>query len=263
MKKHLLLFIAFIGFFTILLSGCGTTGEEDSSENTDATSSEDKEVLEMATSADFAPFESRNEAGDIEGFDIDLANYIADELGYELKITDMKFDGLIGALQNERVDMVLSGMSTTEERKQNVDFSKEYHHSGEMFVTLKDSDITSVDDIEGKTVGVQLGTIQQTGAEKLQEDMDFEIKAVDNGPTLIQELISNRIDVAYMDKSVAKGYIEEQDLAGFDDPTSSSPGMGIAFPKGSELVDDVNEVLAQAEENGKLQELKDKWLSEE
>ena len=248
MKKQFFLMAVFIGLFSFVLVGCGNDEEE---------------VLEMATSADFAPFESRNEEGDIVGFDIDLANYIADELGYELEIKDMKFDGLVGALQNDRVDMVLAGMSATEDRKGNVDFSTPYNHSGEMFLTLKDSEITSLEDIEGKTVGVQLGTIQQEGAKKIQEDIDFEIKAVDNGSVLIQELMSNRIDVAYMDKAVATGYMKEQDLAGFDDPTTSSPGMAVAFPKGSELVDEVNQVLAEAEESGFLQELKDEWLSEE
>lgn len=258
-------------FGLLLLAACGSTQSEEntsgsgeeSSEESSETSSEDKQVLEMATSADFAPFESRNTDGDIVGFDIDLANHIADELGYELKITDMKFDGLIGALQNERVDMVLAGMSATESRQQNVDFSTPYNYSGEMFVTLDGSDITSLEDLEGKTVGVQLGTIQEEGAKKIQEDVDFELKTVDDGPILIQELNSNRIDVAYMDKAVAEGYIEEQGLAGFKDPTSSTPGMAVAFPKGSDLVEEVNAVIEEAEESGKLQELKDEWLTEE
>ena len=184
----------------------------------DTAGSGDKKVLEMATSADFPPFESRNTAGEFEGFDIDLANYIADELGYELKINDMKFDGLIGALQSERIDMVLSGMSATDERKKNVDFSTEYNQSGEMFITLKDSDIKTIEDLKGKKLGVQLGTIQEDGANKIKkETVDFEIKAVDSANVLIQELLSNRIDVAYMDKAVAEGFIAEQDLAGFED----------------------------------------------
>jgi len=229
-----------------------------------AIESGEKKVLEMATSADFPPFESRDASGNFEGFDIDLANYIANELGYELNIQDMKFDGLIGALQSDRIDMVLSGMSATDKRKENVDFSIEYNHSGEMFITLKESGIKTLEDLEGKTVGVQLGTIQEDGAKKIQEEtVDFELKAVDNANVLIQELLSNRIDVAYMDKAVAEGYITEQDLAGFDDPTSSSPGMAVALPKGSELTEKVNAVLKKAEENGKLQELKDKWLIED
>lgn len=277
MKKSIWLIL--IALFSLtLLAACGSSqneegstggnGEgssEDTTEGSNEESSGDKQVLEMATSADFAPFESRNTEGEIVGFDIDLANYIADELGYELEINDMKFDGLIGALQNGRVDMVLAGMSATEERQQNVDFSIPYNRSGEMFLTQEGSEITSLEDLEGKTVGVQLGTIQEEGAETIREEegIDFEIKPVDDGPILIQELNSNRIDVAYMDKAVAEGYIEEQGLAGFEDPTSSTPGMAVAFPKGSDLVEDVNAVLKEAEENGKLQELKDKWLSEE
>ena len=260
MKKWSL--IGSLALGAMLLSACGDDAANEKGNETADTG--DKKVLEMATSADFPPFESRDAAGEFEGFDIDLANYIADELGYELEIKDMKFDGLIGALQADRVDMVLSGMSATDKRKENVDFSTEYNHSGEMFVTLKDSDLQSLEDLKGTTLGVQLGTIQEDGAKKIKaETVDFEIKAVDNANVLIQELLSNRIEAAYMDKAVAQGYIAEQDLKGFDDPTTSSPGMGIAFPKGSELVEDVNAVLKKAEENGKLQELKDKWLTEE
>ena len=246
-----------------VLSACGESSATNNG-GSEAEGSDEKKVLEMATSADFPPFESRDTAGNFEGFDIDLANYIADELGYELKIQDMKFDGLIGALQTDRIDMVLSGMSATDDRKQNVDFSTEYNHSGEMFITLKDSEIKTLEDLKNKKVGVQLGTIQEDGANKIKkETVDFELKAVDNSNVLIQELLSKRIDVAYMDKAVAQGYIEEQNLAGFDDPTTSSPGMAVAFPKGSELTEKVNAVLKEAEENGKLQELKDKWLKEE
>ncbi|MCM3601886.1 transporter substrate-binding domain-containing protein [Robertmurraya korlensis] len=255
MKKFGLLITLIL---TLVLAACGQNNDSGNGE-----AEEGKKVLTMGTSADFAPFESRNTSGEVEGFDIDLAKYIAEKLGYELKIEDMKFDGLIGALQAKRVDLVLSGMSATEKRAQNVDFSTQYHHSGEMFITLKDSEVTSLEQLKGKTVGVQLGTIQEEGARKLQETVDFEIKAVDNATILIQELQSNRIDVAYLDKSVARGYINEQGLAGFDDPTSSSPGMAVAFPKGSELVDEVNQVLKEMEENGKLDELKAKWLSEE
>ncbi|AQQ53981.1 ABC transporter substrate-binding protein [Planococcus lenghuensis] len=261
--------LVFAGFASVSLA-LGACGAEEAAEVEEADAgagevTEEMEVLEVATSADFPPFESRNTEGDFVGFDIDLANYIADELGYDLEITDMKFDGLIGALQSERVDMVISGMSATDERKENVDFSTAYHHSGEMFLTQAGSDIDTLEDLEGTVVGVQLGTIQEDGAQKLleEEDLNFELKALDNAGLLIQELMSGRIDVVYMDESVATGYIEEQGLEGFADPTTSSPGMAVAFPKGSELVDEVNAVLAEAEESGYLAELEEKWLSEE
>lgn len=251
-------FIIAAGASALLLAACGQ-------EQSESGSAEQKQVLEMGTSAEFAPFESRNPQGDIVGFDIDLANYIADELGVELEITDMKFDGLIGALQNDRVDLVLAGMSATDARKENVDFSTEYNHSGEMFVSQKGSGLESLEDLEGLTVGVQLGTIQEEGAKSIIEDeaIDFELKALDDSGALIQEILSGRIDAAYMDKQVALGYIESQGLDAFDDPTTASPGMAVAFPKGSDLVDDVNAVLAEMEENGKLDELKEKWLTDE
>ncbi|GIO27168.1 substrate-binding periplasmic protein [Ornithinibacillus bavariensis] len=238
-----------------LLAAC-SSGEANSMDK------EGKKILKVATSADFPPFESFDDKGNIIGFDADLAKKIADELGYEIKIEDMEFDGLIGSLQSKRVDMVLSGMSATKDRRKNVDFSESYHHSGEMFITKAEDAFQDLESLRGKIVGVQLGTIQEEGAEKLAAEYDFEIKKIDNASILIQELNTNRIDVAYMDKTVAIGYIKSQGFVGFDDPTTSSPGMAIAFPKGSELAADVNKILKKLEEDGTIQELKDKWLSE-
>ncbi|MED1202784.1 transporter substrate-binding domain-containing protein [Heyndrickxia acidicola] len=222
--------------------------------------SKNGKVLTIGTSADFPPFETRDVSGNIVGFDVDLGNYIGQKLGYKVEFKDMNFDGLIGALQTKRVNMVLAGMSATADRKKNVDFSIAYNHSGEMFVTKKGSSIKTVNDLKGKTLGVQLGSIQDEGAQKLQKTIPFQVQKMDNSTTLIQDLLSNRIQAAYLDKSVAEGYIKKQGLAGFDDPTASSPGMAAAFPKGSSLAKDVNKVLKQMQQNGKLAELQKKWI---
>ncbi|WP_085993463.1 transporter substrate-binding domain-containing protein [Oceanobacillus senegalensis] len=268
MKKSITKLL-FVTLFIAILAACGSTGTENETDNNvedtaqgteESTEAKaEKEVLKMGTSADFPPFESFDIEGNFEGFDIDLAKAIADELGYELEIEDMNFDGLIGALQSGRVDMVMSGMSATEERRQNVDFSVEYHRSGEMFVTKPDSDINSLEDLEGKVVGVQLGTIQEEGADELSKEYGFEVKKIDKAGLIIQELNSNRVDVGYMDKTVAEGFIEEQGLEGFDDPTSSSPGMAIAFPKDSELQEEINTALETLIDNGTVKELEEKW----
>ncbi len=281
MKKLTMLFLMLVATLMIGLTACGagegdalpdvdeTSGDEPAentdqeSEDTEADTDDEDNVLVMATSPDYPPFESLDVNGDFVGFDIELAKLIAEELGMELEIRDMKFDGLIGALQAERVDMVLSGMSATENRRQNVDFSLEYHSSGEMFVTRKDEPMTDLANLEGKMVGVQLGTIQEEGAKAIQEDYGFELKALDDAQMLVQELITNRVDVIYLDKQVAKGFIEAQDLAGFDDPTDASPGMAVAFPKGSPLVEDVNTALESIIDSGKLEELEAEFLSEE
>jgi arginine/lysine/histidine transporter system substrate-binding protein len=258
MKKTIITgFICF--FFISLLAACGAQKESTSGESDTA---KDKTILKMATSADFPPFESYDTDGSFIGFDVELAQAIADELGYELQIEDMDFDGLIGALQANRVDMVLAGMSATEDRQKNVNFSTEYHRSGEMFISKPDDEIKDIEDLSGKVVGVQLGTIQEEGAEALAAEYGFEVKKVDDASILIQELNSNRIDVAYMDKTVATGYIDSQGFVGFDDPTTSSPGMAIAFPKNSEIVEEVNAALAKFEEDGTMEKLKEEWLSE-
>ncbi|KKE80759.1 basic amino acid ABC transporter substrate-binding protein [Oceanobacillus caeni] len=264
--------ILVMAFIIGVLAACGAGDPEaektpDNNTGDTATDSQEGEkaekadgkVLKMATSADFPPFESYDKEGNFVGFDIEVAQAIADELGYELEIQDMSFDGLIGALQSGRVDMVMSGMSATEERKQNVDFSEPYHRSGEMFIMKKDADINSLEDLKGLTVGVQLGTIQEEGADELSSKYGFEVKKVDKAALLIQELNSNRIDVGYLDKTVAEGFIAEQGLEGFDDPTTSSPGMGIAFPKGSELTEEINGALEKLIENGTIAELEKKW----
>ncbi|AST93658.1 ABC transporter substrate-binding protein [Sutcliffiella cohnii] len=250
MKKSFIRAIITV-FAILLLTACGQGQGE-----------ETKKLL-MGTSADFSPFETRDNKGEIVGFDIDLAKYIANELGYELEIQDMNFDGLVGALQANRVDFVASGMSATDTRKESVDFSEEYHRSGEMFVTLKDSELKGMADLEGKHIAVQLGTIQEEGAKKLAEKINLEIKVLDKVPNMIQELKSGRVDGVYLDKAVGQGYVKELDLAGFDDESEGTPGMAIAFPKGSELIEDFNRIIAEMQENGELAKLHQKWISEE
>ncbi|MCA1030658.1 transporter substrate-binding domain-containing protein [Bacillus timonensis] len=255
MKK--MIFVLLVGILLVgLVSACGKSNE--------VNGEGEKKVLVMGTSADFPPFETRDDKGNIVGFDIDLATYIANELGYELEIKDSSFDGLIGALQAKRFDFVASGMSATEKRQQSVDFSIPYNHSGEMIVTLKDSGITSMEELEGKKLAVQLGTIQEEGAKKLSEQLsNLVVKPLNKVPDMIQELKSGRVDAVYLDKTVAEGYIKELGLDGFDDTNNSAPGMAIAFPKGSDLVESFNKVLQKMMENGELEKLEQKWLQED
>ncbi len=241
-----------------LLAACGAN-ELENNNNAGSDDTGEKEVLTMATSADYPPFETYNAEGEIVGFDIDIANLIAEELGYELKIEDMSFDGLVGALQAGRADIVMAGMNSSEDRKQNVDFSVDYHHSMFTFLSSPDAPVESLEDLEGHTVGVQLGTVQEEGAKLLAEEYGFEVKSVDDNGILIQELNTGRIVAGYMDKTVADGYLAEGDLVAFDDTSTSTPGTAVAFPKGSELVDDVNQVLEELIDSGKIAELEEKW----
>jgi polar amino acid transport system substrate-binding protein len=258
-----------------LLAGCGT-GEEDTTtgeepvetedapteETTDAT--EEAKILIMGTSADYPPYESIDLATqEIVGFDVDIAKYITEELGYELQIEDMDFNGLIPAMEAGRVDFVLAGMTPNEERKQNVDFSDIYYEATNLIVT-EDSDLSSLEDLEGKKVGVQLGSIQEGEAEDLAEEYGFEVVKLNRIPEIMQELLAGRIDAILMEDTVAEGHLEAQkQLVSFEVPSEGELGSAIAFPKGSDLVEPFNEKLNELIESGNMEELILKWFDAE
>ncbi|ARK29418.1 transporter substrate-binding domain-containing protein [Halalkalibacter krulwichiae] len=254
-----------------LLAGCGTN-EEDTTTSEDPVDTgdteeavEDKGVLIMGTSADYPPYESIDlTTQEIVGFDVDIAQYITDELGYELQIEDMDFNGLIPAMESGRVDFVLAGMTPTEERKQNVDFSDVYYEATNLIVSKEDQNYTTLQDLEGLKVGVQLGSIQEAEAEDLAEEYGFEVVKLNRIPEIMQELIAGRIDAILMEDTVAKGHLEaQQDLVSFAVPSEGELGSAIAFPKESELVEPFNEKLNELIESGQMDELILKWFDAE
>jgi arginine/lysine/histidine transporter system substrate-binding protein len=227
----------------------------------------DKKTLVMATSADYAPFEyiESDKSDEIIGFDVDLAKAIAGKLGYEVEVKDMDFGGLIQALKSGQADFVLSGMTPTEKRKKNVDFSDIYYSAQHMVISKKENGIATVEDLEGKTVGVQLGSIQEGKAEEINETVAIKVENRNRIPELIQELKAGRFDAIIIEDTVAKGYLDkEADLTSFtvsDDPEEA--GSAIAFPKDSDLTEKFNKELQEMKENGELQELIVKWFGGE
>jgi arginine/lysine/histidine transporter system substrate-binding protein len=259
-----------------LLAGCGAEGDappeveapaDEPTEEVDenATTTGDGDTLIMATSADYPPYESVElETGEIVGFDIDIAEHIASELGYELEIQDIDFNGLIPAMEAGRADFVLAGMTPTPEREENVDFSDIYYEATNLIVTKEDAGISSLEDLDGLTVGVQLGSIQEGEAEDLAEEIGFEVEKRDRIPELIQELLAGRLDAILMEDTVADGYMESQSgLAQFEVPSEELAGSAIAFPKGSELREPFNEKLNEMIDSGLMDELIIKWFDTE
>jgi arginine/lysine/histidine transporter system substrate-binding protein len=221
----------------------------------------------MGTSADYAPFEYIDTAkgNEIVGFDVDLAKMITKELGYEFEIVDMDFTGLIPALQSGKVDFVLAGMTPTKDRKKNVDFSDVYYVSRNMIVSKKGSGIKKVEDLKGKTVGVQTGSIQEGEAKKIAKTVDMKIESRNRIPELIQEIQAGRFDAAIIEDTVAKGYLQTSNgkLEGYTIPTNEQEaGSAIAFPKGSKLRDEFNKVLREKIKNGEVDKLIKKWFDQ-
>jgi arginine/lysine/histidine transporter system substrate-binding protein len=264
MKKRIVIFLMSV-LLIGLLAACGT--KENDSNNGAGENADDKKVLIMGTSADYPPFEyvDTSKSEEIVGFDVDLAKAIAEKAGYKVQVKDIDFSGLIPAIETEQVDFVMAGMTPTEDRKKNVNFSDIYYVAKNMIVTKKDSSIKSVDDLKDKTIGVQLSSIQEGEAKELAKTMDIKVENRNRIPELVQELKAGRFDAAMIEDTVAKGYFKKNpDLAGFTmEVSEQEAGSAIAFPKDSKLTEDFNKALNEMKENGELEKLVVKWFGGE
>ncbi len=246
--------IAFVLAINVLIAGC--TGG--------AISQGGGQKLVMATSADYPPYEFRDTASgknEIIGFDVDIAKFITTKLNYSLEIKDMEFNGLLPALQSKRVDFVMAGMTPTEERKKSVDFSDIYFEARNTIVSVKGSNLKKIEDLAGKTVGVQLGSIQESEMKKEAEKVKIQLKPLNKIGEMIQEIKSKRLDAAIIEDTVAKGYVAaNSDLEFNVVPNTEEAGSAIAFPKGSALAKPFNEVLQEMKRSGEIEKLVKKWF---
>ncbi len=222
------------------------------------------QTLVMATSADYPPYEFIDTSGgseEIIGFDIDIANYITSELGYDLQINNIDFNGLIPALQAGRADFVMAGMTPTEERRQNVDFSDIYYEAKNTIVARQGSNLMDAADLSGKRVGVQLGSIQENAANDIDGANVVPLNRINE---IVQEVKAGRIDAAIVEDTVAKGYIANNpDLEFNTIPNTEAAGSAIAFPRESELLEPFNSILQQMQSSGQIEELITKWFGDE
>lgn len=232
-----------------------------------AASSVKGKTLTMITSPDYPPFEFYETKGNerkIVGFDIDIANNIAEELGFKLRILESDFNGLIPALQARRADFAMASMSPTPERKNNVDFSIVYYQGKDTIVYLKGSNINKLDKLSGKVIGVQLGTTQEQTANKIAENIqNIQLKQINKVPEIIQEIKSGRINAAIIANSVAQGFAKSNlDLEFYVFPfQETKSGSAIAFPKNSKLVEPFNQALQKMKDEGTLRRIENKWFT--
>lgn len=197
----------------------------------------DSGKLVLGTSADYPPFEFHveiNGKDTIVGFDIDIANKIAEAIGVELEIIDMKFEGLLPALTAGKIDLIVSGMTPTDERKQSVDFSIVYYDAKQtMLVKTDQVDVlNTIEAFAGKTLGVQKSSIQEELAKTMF--LESEAKAIDKIPNLILELKTNKVDGLLLAEPVAAQYAKaNEDLSMNGVDLGSEGGSAIAVQKGS------------------------------
>ena len=249
-----------------MLIGCGNTssqaasGNEVAAENTNSGAGNSDDVIVMGTNAEFEPFEYRENGTDITGFDPEIAQRIAEKLGKKLVIEDMDFDTLLLALSNDKIDFVAAGMTATDERRTQVDFSDTYFKSKQMIIVKADNtDINTAEDLAGKKVGVQLGT---TG--DLFVSMDESVAGVTQfktGTAAVMDLKNGQVDAVVIDAEPAKKMTEGQsDLKLLDAPFVEEE-YAIAVKKGNkELLDAINETLAEIKADGTYDELYKKYF---
>ncbi|UOQ94473.1 glutamine ABC transporter substrate-binding protein [Halobacillus shinanisalinarum] len=234
----------------IVISGCSMFGSGD--------------TYTVATDNNFVPFEFMNEeTGEMEGFDIDLIKAVAKEAGFDIEIESMKFDGVVAGMQSERYDIGIAGMTITEERKETIDFSDPYYDAGLMLaVQESNNEIKSEADLAGKKVATRSGTTSETYLK--ENHPDAEVVTFPGIVEAYMDLQTGRVDAVMYDVPNVKYYV-----ANDADGTLKTVGdilqgeqYGIAFPKDSELVEDVNKALQTLKDNGTYDDIYEEWFGE-
>ena len=217
--------------------------------------------LTMATNAAFPPYEMTTDAGEFEGIDIETAQAIADKLGLELQIDDMDFDAALLSVQQGKADIVMAGVTVTDERKAVMDFSDSYATGIQSIIVPEGSDIASPDDLAGKKIGTQRGT---TGYIYCSDDFgDENVVAYDDGLTAVQALNNGQVDAVVIDNAPAKEFVVANPGLVILDTSYAEEDYAIGVAKGSSLKDAVNAALEELKADGTLQSIVDKYITAE
>ena len=187
MKLKKLVSVLLVAACVFSLAACGS---KDDSKDSGDSKKDSKDTLVMATNAEFPPYEF-HEGDDVVGIDADIARAIGEEMGMEVKIEDMAFDSIIPAVTSGKADFGAAGMTVTEDRKKNVDFTDTYATATQVIIVKEGSDIAGPDDLTGKKIGVQLGTTGDIYADDIE---DAEVERYNKGFEAVQALTQDKID---------------------------------------------------------------------
>ncbi|WP_392565335.1 lysine/arginine/ornithine ABC transporter substrate-binding protein [Utexia brackfieldae] len=221
--------------------------------------------ITFGTEATYAPFEYYNEANQMIGFDIDIAHKICEIKQLTCEFTNQAYDSLIPSLRTRRIDAAIAGIDITPDRAKQVDFTQPYYDNAAEFFALKDK-FSSINQLSGKTVGVQNGTTHQ----KFLMEKFPQIKLVnyDSYQNAVLDLKSGRIAAIFSDSAVGDEWLAKEDnlaIVGDKvvDPDYFGSGFGIAVRKGNtELLTQFNEALAAMKKDGSYQQIHNKWFAQ-
>lgn len=261
-----------LGIMTaVVFAGCSSNTDTKQAANSSTSSAADdslskikaKGKLVVGINAEFAPFEFHtmvNGKDTVAGFDLDLAREVAKDMGVELEIKELAFDALLTTLQSGQVDVIISGLSATEERRKTVDFSDTYFQSTQVLITTKGNldKFNSFNDLKGKKLGIQLSSLQDKLMQNLLPDGNY--TKIESMNTLFLSLKSNQVDGIVTSEIVSQMAIAANsefviaDKVKIDDSSLNSPGVAVAFRKGSAaLQTQINSTVKRSKESGQMQ----------
>lgn len=246
----------------LFIAACGS--DEGSSSEGEGSGGEG-EVYQVGIDTTYPPFEFEVD-GDYTGIDIDLINAIAEEQGFEIEFNPMDFGGIIPALQAGQLDIAIAGMSITDERKEVVDFSDPYFDAGLSLVVKSDNEeITSLEDLEGKTIAVKSGTTGAQFARDNEEEFGYEIAQFEDSPAMFQEVSNGNADALMEDYPVIAYAIAESELelkTVGERLTGDQYGIAVLKGENAEVLEQINAGLQALRDNGEYDEILNKYIAE-
>lgn len=269
MKKFLSLVLALI--MVLSLVACGSSNDEVVGEDAGDEVVEggndlglvNEGKLTMSTNAAFPPYEMVADDGSFEGIDVEIAEAIAEKLGLELQIDDMGFDAALQAAQDGKSDIVLAGVTVTDERLSVMNFSDTYANGVQVVIVKEGSEVT-LDNMGEYMIGTQQGTTGYIYCSAPVEDGGFgedHVTPYDNGASAVQALINGQVDCVVIDNAPAQEFVKANPGLVILDTEFANEDYAIGMAKdNTALLDAINGAIAELKEEGKLQEIIDKYI---
>lgn len=248
----------------LMVSACGSGGQQASGGGSGAAAGDSK-VYVVGTDAAYPPFE-KMEADKITGFDIELIQAVADAAGIKIEVKNTGWDPLFDGIEKGKVDLGISAVTITEERKQKYDFSDSYFDANQLILLPENSTVAKLAELKGKKIGVQSATTGEQVVKKAFGDTYEGIKGYDDTPSAVDDFFVGRVDAVVADNAVLQDYakkIKDKKYKLVKDDSFEVEHYGIMVKKGNtELLNKINQGLKTIKENGKLKELSDKYFGQ-
>jgi len=270
-KKRFTFMMMLLVVLTIVVTACSTKSQSDDhkEEKTDLLQDiKEGGTIKIGLMGTYQPYNFLNENKEMDGYDVDVAKELANRMGVEVEFVAQEFSGMIAGLQTEKFDAVISQMTITDERKEQMDFTEPYIKNNVKVIVQEDNtSITSKEDFVGKEIGVGLGTNDETYLRTvvLPEVGEFNIRTYDDVITTLKDLDAGRIDATINNLYAIKPVIEKNGykIKAVGDAIKSD-FAGVAIRKGNEtLLKELDKHLAEMKEDGTLSEIHVKWFGEE